>query len=420
MTRRVLVLSDPPGSPSGYGGQAPIVLDAARRAGAEPVALAMRLDATPGAELPERRLADGTRCRFVPYDPPPDLIARIVAEEGATAFVVLAELWAARAVQNFDDASRRRTFLWVNVDCPYFPEGRAPWFASFGGIVMSASYGERVFEPVRAAGGRLLVIPHAVRAELAVPADAATVAARRAAHGLADSFVALSVGRNQFRKGQPWLLDAWSRFVADLPRGEDEGVRLFLHTEQQPAPFGVSTDPAVAAALAAQRGCDLPALLEKQFGACAHTVEFSDLGAPSAELKHLYGVADAHVTATLGEGFGVPIVEAQACGRPNLAPDHTAIPAAMAPARDAPPPGCAPFGWLVPCSGRILQSDVLEWRPIIDGAAYARALREAWEFRRAGLLNAPEAEARRREWTLREFGWERAVSSWAELLAAAL
>lgn len=417
--KRVLALSDPPGSASGYGGQAPILLEAIRRAGAEPVALATRIGA-PADGASTDVLPDGTRCRVIPYDPPPALLARIFEEERPSAFVALAELWALRSIQAFDDDARRRSFLWVNVDCPYFPAGKEGWLASFGAVVMSAVYGEGVFAPVRAAGGRLLTIPHAVRRSLESPSTPAEIAARREAHGLTDAFIALAIGRNQFRKGQPYLIDAWSRFVADLPRGEAEGVRLFLHAEQQSAPLAPAADPVVAAALAAQRGCDLPAFIEKLYPAAAETIEFSDLGAPASELKHLYGVCDVHVTATLGEGFGVPLVEAQACGRANIAPDHTAIPAALAPAREPPPAGEAPFGWIVPCSGRLLQADVLEWRPLIDEAAFARALREAWELRRAGLLNAPPAEARRREWTLREFGWDRAVRSWADLLASAL
>ena len=44
------------------------------------------------------------------------------------------------------------------------------------------------------------------------------------------------------------------------------------------------------------------------------------------ELREFYGVADAYLTATLGEGFGIPILEAQACGLPVIGPNNSTIP----------------------------------------------------------------------------------------------
>ncbi|MCG3135956.1 MAG: hypothetical protein HMLKMBBP_03735 [Planctomycetes bacterium] len=412
---RVLVLSDVPGAPTGFGGQAPVLLDGARKAGAEPVALGMSI--RPRDEAPvERTLPDGTRFWQIPYNPPAETLRKIVAAERPSALLTLAEFWMMDALDTLDLGARRRTFLWCALDCPYMPESRARWLAEFGGAVALVPYGARVLEPVRGFGGRVETIPHAVRRDLGTPSTPEETAARRRHHGLDGVFVALAVGRNQFRKGQPWLLDAWSRFHADLPAGERDSVRLFLHAEQTPPPFAPMKDANAAAAMASHRGCDLPSLIEKHFAAAAGTIEFSDLNAPERELKHLYGVCDVHVSATLGEGFGVPFIEAQACGRANIAPENTAVADIVGSGPPPAAPGGAPFGWLVPCSHRVLQSDVLEWRPIIDVPLFARALREAWELRRAGVLNSDEASARRRDHTLRTYGWEAVTSQWADLV----
>lgn len=381
-----------------------MLLDAARRAGGDPIALGMRI--APPDDAAARPLPDGTPCRQIPYNPGPDLLRKILSEERPAALLTLAEFWMMDSVDKLDSASRRRTFFWCPLDCGYMPEQRVRWLAEFGGVVALAPYGAGVLAPVRALGGRVETIPHAVRRELETPSSPEEIAIRRRHHGIEGQFVALAVGRNQFRKGHPYLLDAWSRFHADLPPGDRDGVRLFLHAEQTPAPFAPMKDAAAAAAMAAHRGCDLPALIEKHFPAVAPTIEFSDLNAPASELRHLYGVCDVHVSATLGEGFGVPFIEAQACGRPNIGPDNTAVSDIVDRER----------GWLVPCSHRALQADILEWRPIVDVPLFARALREAWELHRAGRLNDPETVARRREWTMARFGWDRVVSQWADLL----
>ena len=44
-----------------------------------------------------------------------------------------------------------------------------------------------------------------------------------------------------------------------------------------------------------------------------------------ADMSSLYGIFDAYLAPSLNEGFGVPIIEAQACGIPTMATDFTAI-----------------------------------------------------------------------------------------------
>ena len=262
---RVFVLSDVPGTPTGFGGQAPVLIDAVRAAGAEPVALGMCIGPSNDVLGEPRTLADGTRCYAIPYQPSATILKAAFDREQPAAVLALSELWMIETLSALDAAARRKALLWIALDCPFLPEARARWLATFGGAVAVASYGERVLEPVQALGGRVHLIPHAVRRELEVPSSHDDIAARRRAHGVEDCFVALSVGRNQFRKGQPYLLDAWAKFVAGLPAGDRGSVRLFLHGEQQPAPFAPVQDPVLARALAQQTGWDLPALIEKHF-----------------------------------------------------------------------------------------------------------------------------------------------------------
>ena len=47
---------------------------------------------------------------------------------------------------------------------------------------------------------------------------------------------------------------------------------------------------------------------------------------PTADLPPLYSMAQALVFASLYEGFGLPVLEAMACGTPVIASDATSIP----------------------------------------------------------------------------------------------
>lgn len=52
---------------------------------------------------------------------------------------------------------------------------------------------------------------------------------------------------------------------------------------------------------------------------------FSQVGAPVEFMKNLYSSMDVFLLASMGEGFGIPIVEAQACGTPVIVGDWTSM-----------------------------------------------------------------------------------------------
>lgn len=123
---------------------------------------------------------------------------------------------------------------------------------------------------------------------------------------LDDYFIFGIVARNQPRKNYPWLLQAWKEFAESH---EDERVLLWIHA--------CPSDTA---------GHNLHFIAD-QLG-ITDSVVFSDTvsqwyGKSSAEMADVYNLFDCHFLPTAGEGFGIPTVEAMACGIYTAVTDFT-------------------------------------------------------------------------------------------------
>jgi glycosyltransferase involved in cell wall biosynthesis len=139
----------------------------------------------------------------------------------------------------------------------------------------------------------------AVRDELGIPSDvflAGMVAANKGNPALP-------------RKAFPQAFDAFARFA-----DKHDDAFLYVHTDAQPSGGGgISLDR-----LATAVGCP------------AGRVRFPPdrtwrLGFPRDAMAYLYSAFDVLLNPSLGEGFGIPVLEAQACGVPVIASRHSAM-----------------------------------------------------------------------------------------------
>jgi glycosyltransferase involved in cell wall biosynthesis len=117
-------------------------------------------------------------------------------------------------------------------------------------------------------------------------------------YGLAPGYV-LALGMGDLRKNEAVLLDAYAALPAAL-------------RARHPLAIGHVNPPALAAAIAA-RG-----LSEREAVLLPHV--------PEADLPGLYAACALFVFPSLAEGFGLPAVEAMACGAPVIASDRPALP----------------------------------------------------------------------------------------------
>jgi glycosyltransferase involved in cell wall biosynthesis len=204
-----------------------------------------------------------------------------------------------------------------------------------------------------------------------------------------DDFVFLDVAANWGeRKSLPQLLITFKRF---LERHGD--AKLFLYTnlvEQCPTGFDLME-------IARELGIS-EKVLGPKFNPILDSLE-------DEQLAELYCASDVYVSASLGEGFGLPLLEAMACGVPCIAPKNSQVELVEG------------HGWLVENVPREMWEAVPVWIPM--GARYPvpnlssllQCMEEAYnkgdERRRFGRES--------REFAL-QYDWGRLVDKWDSLI----
>jgi glycosyltransferase involved in cell wall biosynthesis len=151
-------------------------------------------------------------------------------------------------------------------------------------------------------------VPHGVDTKIYKPATYEEKMEFRDGLGIPrDAFVIGMVAHNQYRKMVARLIDGFHKFLVDNPKS-----LLVLHC----LPKDVT-------------GWDLVQIIKDR--GLTNNVVFTDksskgvadIHVPESELRKLYCAFDIHALSTGGEGFGIPIVEAMACGIPNVVTDYT-------------------------------------------------------------------------------------------------
>jgi glycosyltransferase involved in cell wall biosynthesis len=163
-------------------------------------------------------------------------------------------------------------------------------------IVPTAAVRDAAIRLLRVPADRVHVIPEAAAARFHRVTDAATLDAVAGRYRLRPGFI-LAIGTLEPRKNLATLVDAWVTLRA---RGHDEAL-----------------------VLVGERGWRTGPLDERLARADARDVRV--LGyVPDADLPALLSLAGAFAYPSLGEGYGLPVVEALACGTPTVTSDRGA------------------------------------------------------------------------------------------------
>ena len=196
---------------------------------------------------------------------------------------------------------------WTPIDHDPVPPGVS--FALKNGYGVPVAYSRFGVEKMTEAGLAPLYAPHGCHEDYFV--HVSKKAARKALGLPQDAFIVGMVGVNQGapnRKSYPQSLEAFSKFKKKRP-----DAFLYMHTR-----------------LVSGMGLNLEKLIE-HLGIEAGSYKVPRpydllLGEPESHLNLVYSAMDVFLCPNMGEGFGVPIIEAQASGVPIVGTNFSTMP----------------------------------------------------------------------------------------------
>lgn len=197
---------------------------------------------------------------------------------------------------------------WIPVDHDPMPPAVKEHSSHCATRIAMSKFGQAKFEEEDLDS---IYIPHAVDTNTYYPMD--RIKARDEVNVSQDAYTVTIVAANKgfpARKSFPEMIAAWAKFCELHPNIEKI---LYLHTVTHDIPYGI----------------DLRSILSF-YGVSPDTVRVADregmlIGRYTPKhLNTIYNMSDLFLAAPRGEGFGIPILEAQASGTPVAVTDFTA------------------------------------------------------------------------------------------------
>jgi glycosyltransferase involved in cell wall biosynthesis len=277
--------------------------------------------------------------------------------------VVLFDLWPLIGVEGFNDLNLA---CWTPIDHDPVPPPVARFaFEGRHHIIAMSRFGEDRLLKAGIPREELTYIPHAIdtalfsdkgksaRSSMGIPEEAFLVITNAA-----------NRGRIPVRKAFGEMADAMATFMRDRP-----DVYWMMHTEPNGHSEGVNIPRLLAAVGIDPKRVRYP-----------HPVHFRN-GIPQEAIASIYSAADVQLLTSMGEGFGIPAIESQACGTPVIVSNFTAQPELV-----------GPHGKIVPVQ-RVWDEFQQSFFAIPNVLAIVSALQEVYEETKAGKVDRAAVSA---------------------------
>lgn len=312
---RLLFSSNIMGCPSGYGVQAASLLPRLAELpefGGAPGSLAGRANIAQHAWYGLHGLTltlDGFKI-YPGFDDPygNDVIGAHTAHFGANLVTPLIDIWVLR-----DTAQKIAPALF----CPWLPIDHDPvpqqFLDALQGAHLPLTYSEWGHKMLADAGIPNEYIPHGVETSVyrVIPDREEVRKFKRWLTKEEECHLSVMVAANKGFPDRKWFqgqLECWRDFAKDKPK-----AKLYIHSLSTPIHGGVDFGTLVK-----QLGLDGRVIFPHPY--------LYRLGYPPEHLALVYNAADVLLAASMSEGFGIPIVEAQSCGCPVITTNFSAMP----------------------------------------------------------------------------------------------
>jgi glycosyltransferase involved in cell wall biosynthesis len=217
--------------------------------------------------------------------------------------VTLMDVW----VLNPESASQMNMACWVPVDHQPPPPNVVDFFLKSGAVPITMSrFGKDMLHRLDP-----LYVPHGIDTDTFKPHDRAKV---REQVGLSeDAFLVGMVAANKGRPSRKSFAQAFMAFRKFAESHED--AYLYLHTMVNPNLSQGENIPDLLDALGIPQ--------ERVLIADQYRVLFDPYSQEA--MAKIYSSMDVLLNPAMGEGFGIPVLEAQACGTPAIVTDFSAM-----------------------------------------------------------------------------------------------
>ncbi len=260
---------------------------------------------------------DGFTCYPAGNDPyGNDVIGRHAKHLGANIVIPLIDAWVLRNVAQ--SVAPALFCPWLPIDHDEVPQKVLEGIA---GAHLPLTYSKWGHETLTRAGVKNVYIPHGVETSVyrVYPRDRA-LEFKRWLTQMQHCFLIVIVAANKGFPDRKWFqgqLRAIAKFAEDKPN-----VRVYIHTEPTPMYGGINFEAFC------QRIGIFDKVLYPGHPKYPHIADryANFLGIPHEYLALVYSAADVLTSCSMSEGFGIPIIEAEACGTPVVVTDFSAMP----------------------------------------------------------------------------------------------
>ena len=296
--RTIFVFGDS-GVPSGYGRIADEIFTRLNKRGWQVFAASIQYDGLLPPVYEQQALPYWVGSLALHGDWPQRVAAMVAAQDPATIVCIQDAPYAEALFNSGIDWTRHRFIIVTPVDGVPIKQTWIDLFKQADGLLSISQFG---VDAHRAAGVPSTLCRPGINPDVFYRMRDDDRTAIRAALGIdPDAFVMGIVAQNQGRKDIPGTMEGFFRFTQDKPN-----ARLLINADS-PSPAGWDLKE-----ICAMYGWDASKILFRE----------DCVRAGVHELRARYNVMDIHAVISHREGFGIPLIESQACGVATMALDY--------------------------------------------------------------------------------------------------